>query len=262
MLRALSSHWPEYLIEAACLAIFMISANLFTAAIFYPSSPVASFVHPPIAARFLMGLAMGGTAIALIFSPWGKRSGAHMNPATTLTFLRLGKVTPWDAAFYVAAQFAGGIVGTLAAAQILGRVIAHPTVAFAVTVPGMGGPWVAFVAEIAIAFILMTTILVVSNTKSLARYTGLFAGSLVALYITLEAPLSGMSLNPARTLGSAFAASQYTALWVYFAAPLAGMLLAAEVYLRTGRARVAHCAKLHHENDQPCIFLCRYGELR
>jgi len=204
--------------------------------------------------------------IALTLAPLASASAqqdtTHYTHADTLRGSNGPGRAWWDAAFYVAAQFAGGIVGTLAAAQILGRVIAHPTVAFAVTVPGMGGPWVAFVAEIAIAFILMTTILVVSNTKSLARYTGLFAGSLVALYITLEAPLSGMSLNPARTLGSAFAASQYTALWVYFAAPLAGMLLAAEVYLRTGRARVAHCAKLHHENDQPCIFLCRYGELR
>jgi len=185
-----------------------------------------------------------------------------MNPATTLTFYRLGRVTGWDAAFYVAAQFAGGLAGTLAAAGILGGAIAHPSVDYAVTLPGSGGPWVAFAAELFIAFILMTTILVVGNTKSLARYTGLFAGALVALYITFEAPLSGMSLNPARTFGSAVFASRYTALWVYFAAPLTGMLLAAEAYVRTGRARFAHCAKLHHDNDHRCIFLCRYGELR
>jgi aquaporin Z len=259
---ALRRHWPEYLIEAACLAAFMLSANLFTAAIFHPSSPVARFASDPIAARFLMGLAMGGTAIALIFSPWGMRSGAHMNPVTTLTFFRLGRVAPWDAAFYIAAQFAGGILGTLAASLVLGGVIAHPSVAFAVTLPGPRGPWVAFAAELVITFVLMTTILVVSNVKRLARYTGVFAGVLVALYITFEAPLSGMSMNPARTLGSAVWASRYTALWVYFVAPVAGMLLAAETYVRSGRSRVVHCAKYHHENDQRCIFRCRYGELR
>jgi len=262
MLDSLRRHWPEYLIEAACLAVFMISANLFTAALFHPSSPVARAVSRPLAARFLMGLAMGGTAIALIFSPWGKRSGAHMNPATTLTFFRLGRVAPWDAVFYVAAQFAGGILGTLAAASVLGNVIEDPRVDFAVTLPGHGGAWVAFAAELAITFVLMTTILVVSNTKRLARHTGLFAGGLVALYITFEAPLSGMSMNPARTFGSAVGAADYTALWVYFLAPVSGMLLAAEVYLRAGRERTAHCAKLHHENDHRCIFLCRYGELR
>jgi aquaporin Z len=262
MLRALRDHWPEYLIEAACLALFMVSANVFAAAIFHPASPVSRWVSDPVEARFLMGLAMGGTAIGLIFSPWGKRSGAHMNPATTLTFYRLGRVSPWDAVFYVAAQFAGGLAGTLVATGILGGAIAHPSVDYVVTLPGAGGPWVAFAAELVIAFILMATILVVSNIKSIASYTGLFAGALVALYITFEAPLSGMSLNPARTFASAFFASRYMALWVYFAAPLAGMLLAAEVYVRTGQARVAHCAKLHHENGQRCIFFCRYGELR
>ncbi len=262
MLRALRRHWPEYVIEAACLAVFMMSANFFAAAIFHPSSPISRGVSNPLAARFLMGLAMGGTAIALIFSPWGKRSGAHLNPATTLTFYRLGRVEPWDAVFYVAAQFAGGLAGTVVAALLLGGVIAHPSVDFVVTMPGPGGPGVAFVAEVVITFVLMLTILAVSNTKRLTRYTGLFAGVLVALYITFEAPLSGMSMNPARTLGSALGASRYTALWVYFLAPTAGMLLAAETYLRVGRNRKVHCAKLHHENDQPCIFLCRFGELR
>jgi len=262
MRRALSSHWPEYLIEAGCLAVFMVSANLFAAAIFHPSSPVSRWVRDPVEARFLMGLAMGATAIALIFSPWGKRSGAHMNPATTLTFYRLGRLNGWDAAFYIAAQFAGGLAGTLIATGILRGAIAHPSVDYVVTLPGIGGPWVAFAAELCITFILMATILFVSNMKRLARYTGVFAGALVALYITFESPLSGMSLNPARTLGSAVFASRYTSLWVYFAAPLAGMLLAAETYVRTGRGRIAHCAKLHHENDQRCIFFCRYGELR
>jgi aquaporin Z len=261
MLRTLRDHWPEYAIEAACLATFMVSANLFAAAFFHPSSPLARRLEDPVLARLLMGLAMGGTAVALIFSPWGKRSGAHMNPATTLAFYRLGRVDRWDAVGYVAAQFAGGLAGSFVAALVLGRAIAHPSVDYVVTLPGPRGPWVAFVAELAIAFVLMLTILVVSNVKSLARHTGWFAGALVALYITFEAPLSGMSMNAARTFGSAVAASRYTALWVYFAAPLAGMLLAAEVYAKAGRSRTAHCAKLHHDNDQRCIFHCRYGEL-
>jgi len=262
MLRALRDHWPEYLIEAGCLAAFMVSANVFAIAIFHPASPLARWIGDPLFARFLMGLAMGGTAIALIFSPWGKRSGAHMNPATTLTFYRLGRVTSWDAAFYIAAQFAGGLAGTLVASAALGRSIAHPAVDFVATLPGPRGAWVAFAAELAITFVMMTTVLVASNTKRLARFTGLFAGALLAIYITFETPLSGMSMNPARTLGSAVFASNFMALWVYFTAPVAGMLLAAETYVRTGRARFAHCAKYHHENDQRCIFRCRYGELR
>jgi aquaporin Z len=105
----------------------------------------------------------------------------------------------------------------------------------------------------------MSVILSISNMEKLARYTGLFAGALVATYITLEAPISGMSMNPARTLGSAFSAHSWTALWIYFTAPMSGMLLAAEVYVRLRGARAVHCAKLHHQNPHRCIFRCGYA---
>jgi aquaporin Z len=262
MLDSLRDHWPEYAIEAACLGAFMISANLFAALIFHPGFPVAHAVADPLARRVLMGLAMGATAVAIILSPWGRRSGAHMNPATTLTFFRLGKVKAWDAVFYVVFQFAGGIAGSLAAAAILGNAIGHPAVDWVVTTPGPWGRTAAFVAEIGITYVLMLTVLNVTNTKRLARHTAFFVGALVAIYIALESPVSGMSMNPARTFGSALGASNFTALWIYFTAPPLAMLLAAETFVRTGRARVVHCAKYHHENDHRCIFNCRYGELR
>jgi aquaporin Z len=200
---------------------------------------------------------MGLTAIMLTYSPWGKQSGAHYNPSVTLTFLRLGKVAMGDAVFYVIAQFVGGTVGVLVAALAFRTVVAHPSVHYVVTAPGMPGAGVAFLAELAIAFLLMSVILRVSNTPKLARCTGLFAGALVAAYITVEAPLSGMSMNPARTFGSAFAARDWTALWVYFTAPLMGMFLAAEVYVRRRGAGAVGCAKLHHQNHSRCIF-CDY----
>jgi aquaporin Z len=200
-----------------------------------------------------MGVAMGLTAVGIIYSPWGQQSGAHMNPSVTLAFLRLGKVKPWDAFFYVLAQFAGGLLGVLAARLALGPILAHPSVNYVVTVPGAGGLGVAFVAEVGIAFVMMTTILTVSNS-SLARWTGLFAGALVATYITFEEPLSGMSLNPARTLGSALPAMTFSALWVYFTAPPLGMLLASQAYTTLRSAGAVHCAKLHHQNPKRCIF--------
>jgi aquaporin Z len=100
MREALRQHWPEYLMEAAGLGLFMISACVFAILLFHPASPVAGFRGGHLARRALMGLAMGTTAVALIYSPWGQRSGAHLNPAVTLTFLRLGKVRGWDAAFW------------------------------------------------------------------------------------------------------------------------------------------------------------------
>src|SRR5919109_816633 len=233
LMVALKQHWPEYLIEAACLGLFMISAFAFGTLLEHPASPIHQAITHPFLRRFVMGLAMGLTAISIIYSPWGKQSGAHINPSTTLTFFRLGKVPTWDAVFYVVCQFAGGVAGAFLASTALAAWVAHPSVNYVVTIPGPAGMAAAFVAEVAITFILMTVILHISNNSRLHKLTGLCAGTLVATYITVEAPISGMSMNPARTLASAVAAHHWTALWIYFTAPLMGMLLAAEAYIRT-----------------------------
>ena len=87
---ALGSHWPEYLIEAAGLGAFMIVAGICVMLVNAPGTIRA--VASPDIRRGVVGIAMGLTAIAIIYSPWGMRSGAHLNPAVTLSFLRLGKM--------------------------------------------------------------------------------------------------------------------------------------------------------------------------
>ena len=258
---ALALHWPEYLMEAAELALFMISACFFSVLLEYSGSPVRQAIPDPFARRLLGGLAMATTAISIIYSGWGKRSGAHMNPALTLTFLKLKKVEPMDALFYVFAQFLGGIAGVAIASLFLGMRVSNNAVRFAVTQPGQAGWKAAFVAEVVISFVLVLTVLTVSNSKNLNRYTPLFAATLIATYITFESPLSGMSMNPARTFGSALFASSFDSLWLYFVAPPIGMLLAAELFVTLRSARAVHCAKFHHDNSKRCIFRCTYPEL-
>jgi aquaporin Z len=238
--------------EAAALGLFMVSACAFGVLLEHPASPLRQALGDDFTRRALMGLAMGGTAIALIHSPWGKQSGAHMNPAVTLTFLRLGKVARADAAAYITAQFLGGATGVAVMGLLLKPWLADPAVHFVATVPGRWGWTAAFAGEVAISFLLMSVVLFVSNHNRLARFTGVSAGACVALFIAFEAPVSGMSMNPARTLASAWAAQDWTALWIYFIAPLLGMLLAAQVR-ELATARTA-CAKLHHANDKRCIF--------
>ncbi len=119
MFHALRRHWPEYLMEALGLMLFMISAGAFGTLLEYPQSPAYLALPDPFVRRMLMGLAMGLTAVALVYSPWGQQSGAHLNPATTLTFWRLGKVAGWDAVFYVLAHFVGGVFGVLVIGAIL-----------------------------------------------------------------------------------------------------------------------------------------------
>jgi aquaporin Z len=253
-LASLRVHWPEYLMEAALLGAFMVSACVFGALYEFPQSPVHQAIVSGFHRRFLMGVTMGLTAIAIIYSPWGKQSGAHINPSVTLTFFRLGKIKFWDALFYIASQFTGAVLGVFLVAQFLGREVSDPAVRYVVTTPGSRGSWVALVAEFIIAAILMSAVLSFSNHHRLAGYTGLVAGLLVATYITLEAPFSGMSMNPARTFGSASPPMIWDGLWIYLTAPPLGMLFAAELYLWRKGQQAVMCCKLHHNNDKRCIF--------
>jgi aquaporin Z len=254
IIGTLKHHFPEYLMEAWGLALFMISACAFGVLLQHPSSPVQQAIPNATLRQVLMGAAMGLTNIVNIYSPWGKRSGAHLNPSVTWTFFRLGKVKSADAVFYAISQFIGGIAGVLIARVVLIGFVAHPAVNYVATIPGPGGPAIAFVAEVIISFILMLVVLSISNNARLSRFTGWFASALVMLYISVEAPLSGMSMNPARTFGSALSANLWTVMWIYFVAPPVGMLLAAEVYLRFDGKPNAGCAKLHHQNPYRCIF--------
>jgi aquaporin Z len=252
------SHWPEYLIEAAGLGVFMLIAGICVMLVDAPGA-IRTIASPDIR-RALIGIAMGLTAIAIIYSPWGRRSGAHLNPAVTLTFLRLGKIAPADALFYVLAQFAGGVTGTLLLTALVGERFTLPPVAAVATLPGSRGEAAAFAAEVAIAFGLMATVLAANASARLMRWTGVCAGTLVALYIAIEAPLSGMSLNPARSVASALPSGLWHGIWIYLSAPLLGMLLAAELHLRGGRG--TPCAKLHHDTSRHCIFRCDFAATR
>lgn len=255
-------HWPEYAIEAAGLGVFMVSAGTFATLLEHPASPVHRAIGDPLVRRFLMGLAMGLTAVAVVYSPWGQRSGAHLNPAVTLTFWRLNKIATPDALWYAIFQFAGGAAGLGLVALALGGAIAHPAVNYVITAPGSQGAWVAFAAEVLIAFVLMLAVLEMTNRPHVNRLTGVMVGALLVVYITVEAPYSGMSLNPARTVASDVSARMWPAIWVYFTATPLGMLLAAEVHRAMHGAHAVLCAKLHHENHERCIFRCAYPRSR
>lgn len=240
--QAFSLHWPEFLIEAFALGTFMLSASVVTTLL----ESAGAFLHQAIGSgalrRALIGLCMGGTAVALIYSPWGKRSGAHMNPAVTLAFLSLQRIAPVNALWYVVAQFAGGYAGVVLSRWVLGTPFTAPPVDYIVTVPGYAGEALACIAEFAISFVMMFTILMISNEARWSRYTGVAAGVLISGYVFFESPLSGFSMNPARTFASALPAHVWQGLWIYFTAPVIAMWLAARAF----HALTPAAERLHH----------------
>ena len=231
MLDATERRAAAYGMEAAGLAFFVVVAALATTLLEHPGSPVHALIPSRMGRRVPLGVVMGLVIVAVTRAA-GPRSGAHINPAVTWAFYRHGKISARDAAGYTAAQFAGAVLAVQAMDLVLGAAYAHPSVGYGVTKPGPGGPAVAFAAEFAISFALMFAILVATESRRLEKATGWIAGALVAGYIVFELPLSGMSLNPARSFASALAAPASPALWVYFVAPTLAMWTAVEVYVR------------------------------
>jgi aquaporin Z len=258
---AIALHWPEYLFEGLELGAFMLAACAFGTLLFYSESPVVFAVPSATVRLVLMGAAMGGTAIAIILSPMGRRSGAHFNPIVSFTFFCLGKMHRLDAFLYIVFQFAGGAFGVLVAKILIGPQLASPSVRYVVTVPGQYGVPLAFLAEFFMGLLTMTVVLQSANRPGLSRITWLLVGLLVATYVIAFSPVSGFSLNPARTISSALFAGVWTVMWLYLTAPLLGMLVAATLYVLSSGSEAVLCAKIYHDLHSPCPFRCHFRRL-
>ena len=226
LLRALRRHWPYYLVEAAGLMAFIVFSGVATVMCLHPDSAVARALGPhKWVQRLGVGLIVGSLVAAMASSPWGKRSGAHFNPAVTLGFWQLSHIRTADAVWYVVAQFVGAVVAGVGIYWLLAPWFGYPAVHYNTTrPPDEAYGWViALGAETVISDALMLVMLRSLHSAFLKQWTGTLVGLLLALFVVVEAPLSGMSLNPARTLGSAIPAGGSPRLWLYFLGPLGAM---------------------------------------
>jgi aquaporin Z len=249
MIEGIKKHWKVYLMEACGLAGFVIGAGLLSILLEHPDLPVmqSKFGNYAMLRRIPLGIIMGAyiTVVALLF---GKKSGAHINPAATLAFLRLGKIKFKDALFYMIAQFAGALVASQLLKYFAGDLFSHALIDFGVSKPmPPHGNMAAFIAEFIISFILMLVVLIAASSKKFEKYVALLSGVLIALYIIIEMPFSGMSLNPARSFAAALAGNKWEHLWIYFAAPIPAMFVAGEVYREWKQNRLKRKAKDYKE---------------
>ena len=182
-------HVIEYLLDGLGLGLFLVSACAFALLLEHPGSPVRQVLPDRLARQALMGLAMGATLVGIVHSPCGRRSGAHLNPAVTLAFWRLGRVRGDDLAGYALGQFAGAAAGVALVTWLAGPALADPHVHYVVTRPGPAGVVAALAAEFAITFALFSVVLRVMADARRAAFTPWAAGALLALYITFESPV-------------------------------------------------------------------------
>jgi aquaporin Z len=254
--HSVTDSWRVYAIDGMLLGLFMVSACTLGVVIEHPASPLRRLLQSDALRRGLFGLCMALTAVCLIYSRWGRRSGALMNPAMVVGFLRLGRLRPADAIGFTVAQLIGSSLGVLIVALLLGRLVSDPSVNYVATVPGTFGLLIAWLAEFLIALVMMSVVMAVNKQPRLAPFTGWFAAALVFLYITFEAPISGMSLNPARTFGSAVVGNVWIGWWIYLTAPVLGMLGGIELHRLVDRGHQRLCGKLNHSGGSGCFIRC------
>jgi aquaporin Z len=259
--EAVRSHWSEYLMEAAELAALMFCICLTGTLVYSHDSPLGRFSLSMTESGLAMGLIVAAVTWLIICSRFGRRTGAHLNPAITVAYLWLGRIHRWDAINYVVAQFSGALAGVFLASRLLGQRLAADPVRFAVTLPGHYGRAVAFFAEFVLSGLMMGVVLFATNHRRLTRFSPFFVAMLTVFYYGLCWAISGFSVNPARSFSSAFFAWIWQGIWIYFAAPCLGMLAAAVIYVRSMGPAKVYCAKVFHDLTTPCPFPCRFEEL-
>jgi len=229
---------------------------------FAPGSPVYAWLGSPGLRRFVTGFLFGSTGGLIALSPVGKVSGAHINPAVTLMFLVQGKLRPWHAGLYLAAQLAGAVVGAL---PLLAWGTWGRSIHFGATVPGPGyGPGLALAGEVATTFAMVLCLQVFLGHRRLRAYTPLLFPVLYAIMVYAEAPVSGTSTNPARTLGPAVITDLWRSWWIYWIGPAAGALLAVAVHRWSPLHPLEiEVAKVYHfEHDPHGVFRSAGRDLR
>jgi aquaporin Z len=261
LLDAVRTHWREYLMEAAEMAMLMLCICAAASLLYGRYSAVANLGLSWLARSALMGAIVAGATFIIIHSPFGRRSGAHFNPALTVAYFSLGRIHRWDAFSYVMAHFFGGIAGVFFADQLFGANLSDFPVRYVVTLPGRNGTMIAFLAEFITSFLLMEVVLLATNHRRLARYTPLFVALVTVFYYMLSVSLSGYSVNPARSFSSALFARIWQGIWIYFVSPGFGMLAAATLYRKVAGAERIYCAKLFHDFQSNCPFNCRIAVL-
>lgn len=185
----------------------------------------------------LVGVALAhGLTLAGIVYAYGQISGAHVNPAVTLGAWVAGAVDARRAISYWIFQIAGGVVAALALRYVLGGVVGGlgaTTLARGLEVGGATvtvAPTAGFVLEAILTFFLVNAVLQCAVAGRAGSHAALAIGFTLAFAILMGGPLTGASLNPARTLGPALVTGDFSNLWVYLAGPLVGGAVAAALY--------------------------------
>jgi aquaporin Z len=213
-----------FLAEVAGTGLLLLLGLSSVILMFGVGSPIEQFLPSLALRRSLNGIVFGSIGAAIALSPIGKVSGAHINPIVTMGFWLMGKLRTRAAIGYVLAQFVGATLGSLPL-LLWGRL--GKSINFAVTLPGKGYTVpVVIMGEVAATFCLISAMCVFLAFHRLRRFTPAMIPVLFAIMNPIEAGISGVSVNPARSFGPSVISGVWTGWWIYWVGPLLGGLLA------------------------------------
>jgi aquaporin Z len=247
-------NWSEYGAEflGTAFNLFVgLNAIVFN---FGKGLPMETFIPDKGTRLLITGLVFAGSGSLFAISPLGKLSGSHLNPSLSLAFWAQGKMHQHDVIGYIIAQFFGAIFAAILVVSIWGNYAA--SVRNGMTVPGNSyALWYVFLAEVTITFLLVLSIFIFLSSHRLMRWTPLMTWLLVATIVRLEAPISGTSFSPSRSIGPALVSWYWKDQWLYCVAPPIGAIAAVVVFrlLAMGKREILTC-KLFHAPNYRCIF--------
>lgn len=234
--------WRLFFAELAGTAILLLIGLSLVILMFGTGSPLPEWIPNLKLRQAITGFMFGGTGALIALSAIGKESGAHINPAVTMTFWLFRKMDSRKAIIYVVAQLSGAVIGTLPL-LLWGQL--GQSISFGATTPGPGYTvWQALLGEVITTFTMVSLLAIFLGFRNIRPYTPAIFPLLYAIMVPLEADVSGISTNPARSFGPAVVSGQWTAWWIYWAGPLAGALLASIFCSRLAKRITA--AKLYH----------------
>ncbi len=249
------AEWGSELVGTFVLlyAVYMVVATLAS-----PLSPLSEAV-PSGLRLVLIGLTVGLTAAAVAVSPLGRRSGAHLNPAVTIGFWAHGQTHWHDLLGYTVAQFLGAALASVAFAAGTGPLAV--SIGYARTEPAIGG-WAATGVELLLTCALVLTIFLMLSSRRTCRWTPTAVTLALVVIVPLGAPLTGPSLNPARSLGPGIVTGSFTDIWPYLTGPVLGALLAVAIFHLAAAGKKVVTAKLFHDPSYPSVHTNRWHGVR
>jgi aquaporin Z len=227
-------------------ALLLLAGLSIVIFMFGSGSPMAQLIPAVKVRQAITGFLFGSIGASIALSRIGKISGAHINPAVTVVFWLFRKIEGRLAITYILAQLTGAVVGCLPL-LLWGR-MGH-SVDFGATLPGEGyATHIVWLGEVITTFTMVSLLVIFIGFRGIRRFTPFMFPFLYAIMVPLEAAISGISTNPARSFGPAVISGQWGGWWIYWLGPLTGAILASLACSLLAK-RIA-IAKLYHFDSE------------